>query len=81
MISFRYKDIQSKINPLLYKMLEPKMFNNKVFSIFLRIWPYITKWKQFKHAHISMVGKFLIGLDGTEEVIFSSGYESRKIML
>lgn len=31
--------------------------------------------KQFKQAYISMVEKFLIGLEGIEEIIFSSGYK------
>lgn len=48
------------------------MFYNNVFAVFLGIWLYITSGKAIQ-THISMVGKFLIGLENIE-AIFSSGY-------
>ena len=51
------------------------MSSNKVFSVFLGIWPIPQPEKQFKQAYISMVEKFLIGLEGIEEITFSSDYK------
>lgn len=71
MISFRYKDIYSKIKSLLYKM------SIEGTSCILGNLALNHKWRSDSNMHISMVGKFLIGLGGIEEVIFSISYKMR----
>lgn len=71
MISFRYKGIYSKLKPLLYEM------SIEGISCVLRNLALNHKWGSNSNMHISMVGKFLIGLEGIEEVIFSISYKMR----